>query len=147
MATTIAPYTADAVTRLTKRIDASRMAKWLQMSVTENDDALHYKLTFAEAHIGNPVIRTLHGGVVSSFLETCAYLDLHARLDDSTRLRTTSVHTSYFRSSKAVDMYADVTVQRLGRRFAFVEVTGWQEEPENIVSRSAIGIRVIREET
>lgn len=142
--TPITPYQENVIERLTARIATSPMQQWLGMSVAKEEDTLTYKLSFAEDHIGNPIIRALHGGVISSFLESCAWLDLYGRVEDGTGLRTTSVHTSYFRSSTATDMFAEVSVKRLGRRFAFAEITGWQGEPDNVVARTATGIRVMR---
>lgn len=135
-----------ALERIEQDIAASGMSQWLNISATAEGGALTYRLGFAEGHIGNPVIRALHGGVISSFLESCARLELIARLSPAVRLRTTSVHTSYFRSSKAQDMLARISLQRVGRRFAFLEATGWQGEEDTVVARSAIGIRVIRTE-
>lgn len=136
--------TDDALARISAATAESGMSRWLNLEADIEDDALLFRLGFAEDHIGNPVIRALHGGVISSFLESCARLELLARLPAQVSLRTTSVHTSYFRSSRAEDMLASVTVQRLGRRFAFLEATGWQGQPDNVVARSAIGIRVMR---
>jgi len=146
MANGVPGLSPDALGRIEKDIASSGMSQWLNISATAQDDALTYRLGFAEGHIGNPIIRALHGGVISSFLESCARLELIARLSASVRLRTTSVHTSYFRSSKAEDMLARINLQRVGRRFAFIEATGWQGEEGNVVARSAIGIRVMRTE-
>ena len=144
MANGIPDLAPDATERIEKDIAGSGMSQWLNISATAEHDTLTFRLGFAEGHIGNPIIRALHGGVISSFLESCARLELIARLSPSVQLRTTSVHTSYFRSSKAEDMLARICLQRVGRRFAFVEATGWQGEEGNVVARSAIGIRVIR---
>ena len=142
----IPALTDSSLDRVTAEIAASGMAQWLNISVARDGDDLTYRLGFAEDHIGNPVIRALHGGVISSFLESCARLELLARLPDGTAVRTTSVHTSYLRSSRAEDMLADIQVHRIGRRFAFLEATGWQGEAGNVVARAAIGIRVLRDE-
>ncbi|NHK27422.1 PaaI family thioesterase [Parvularcula flava] len=144
MANGVPELSPDALERIQNDIASSGMSQWLNISARTEGDALTYRLGFAEGHIGNPIIRALHGGVISSFLESCARLELIARLSPSVRLRTTSVHTSYFRSSKAEDMLARISLQRVGRRFAFIEATGWQGEEDNIVARSAIGIRVMR---
>ena len=84
MTPSIAPYRETAAARITERIATSPMHQWLGMSVAEAEGALTYKLTFAEDHIGNPIIRALHGGVISSFLESCAWLDLYGRVEDGT---------------------------------------------------------------
>lgn len=141
------PLDEHALARIEAEIAGSGMSRWLHLSAARDGDGITYRLGFTEEHIGNPVLRALHGGVVSAFLESCARLELMARLPDTARLRVTSVHTSYLRSSKAQDMFARIDVQRAGRRFGFLEATGWQDGADNPVARAAIGIRIVRADT
>ncbi len=134
----------NALDRINKRITMSSMCAWLNMTATLEDDQLRFHLGFGEAHIGNPIIRAIHGGVVSTFLETASYLETFARLPDTARIQTTSVHTSYLRSTKAIDMHASVTIHRLGRRFGFLEATCWQTDSATPVAFAETGIRIMR---
>ena len=140
----ITPLRPDALTCVQSRIDGSAMFQWLGIKAEIEENALLYRLTFREDHIGNPILRALHGGVISSLLESCAQLEITAREADSVRLQPVSVHTSYFTSSLPEDMMVRATVRRLGRRFAFLECDGWQKDETSPVARSAIGLRVLR---
>ena len=117
--------------------ERSAMARWLDLSV-END---LFRLTFHERHIGNPLIRALHGGVISAFLETCATLTVTAGPELS--VRTISTHINFLRGAVDRDMLARVSVARQGRRIAFVEATGWQTDEAEPVARAAVALRVL----
>ncbi|MCI5047873.1 MAG: PaaI family thioesterase [Aquisalinus sp.] len=135
---------ADILDKLDRRIAASEMAGWLNLSVIREDNQLIYTLGFDEAHIGNPVIRAIHGGVVSTFLETASWYEAYARLPEDVNINVTSVHTNFLRSTTPTDVYASVSIHRLGRRFGFLEATCWQEDRDKPVATAETGIRIKR---
>ena len=118
----------------------SAMGRWLDLS---HEDGL-FHLTFHERHIGNPMIRALHGGVISSFLETCATLTVTAATHAP--VRTISTHINFLRGAVDRDMLARVHVARRGRRIAFVEATGWQTDEAEPVAMAAIALRIFPDE-
>lgn len=118
------------------------MAQWLGLSVEKTGDSALYRLSFDEKHIGNPAIRALHGGVIAAFLEVCAQIELAAGLAPDATLKTVNVDIDYLASSKAQDMLARASVLRLGRRIAFVEATGWQEDETRPVAKARCRIRI-----
>ena len=126
--------------------ERSAMARWLDRSATIEDGRLLYRLGFAERHVGNPVIRALHGGVISTLLETAGTLEVVTRRTKPLRVRTISVHVNYLRGARDQDMLARVQVARMGRRIAFLEATGWQTTEEEPVARAAIALRVFEGE-
>lgn len=136
----------NVITRLESRIAASEMAGWLNLSVTLEDDTLIYHLGFDEAHIGNPVIRAIHGGVVSTFLETASWYETYARLPEDVDINVTSVHTNFLRSTTPTNVHGSVSIHRLGRRFGFLAATCWQENRDNPVATAETGIRIKRPE-
>lgn len=132
----------ETVTKIEKRIAASAMGNWFGAKVSLDDGQHLYQLTFDEPHIGNPVIRALHGGVISAFLEYCATQEVLSRLDQEVACRSISVHTSYLRGSRDQDFFVAVDVQRIGRRIAFVEAKGWQDDPEKTIGSAQIALRL-----
>jgi uncharacterized protein (TIGR00369 family) len=124
------------------RIEASPMAAWLQLSASLEEDRLLYRLAFGEQHIGNPLIRAMHGGVVSALLETASHLEVSSHATPAVSLRTISCQVSYLRGAVDQDMTAAVTVTRLGRRIAFCEATGWQTTEDEPVARAQVALRV-----
>jgi uncharacterized protein (TIGR00369 family) len=119
------------------------MGAWLGTQISLGDGEHLYRLRFNEAHIGNPVIRALHGGVISSFLQYAATLEVLSRHPEGAKARAISVHTSYLRGSHDQDMEVAVSVQRVGRRVAFVEARGWQGDRDRAVASAQIALRML----
>jgi uncharacterized protein (TIGR00369 family) len=122
--------------------DASPIAKWLDFSAAEDDGEIKYRLSFAERHLGNPTIRAIHGGVIAAFLEFAAQCEAVAALETADSMRTHNMDIDYISSSRSQDMFGRARITKLGRRVAFVEVTGWQESEERPVARARFRIRV-----
>jgi acyl-coenzyme A thioesterase PaaI-like protein len=145
MSRDLLPPSPETLAAAEERVAASAMGRWLGTVITL-DDARHlYRLTFAEPHIGNPVIRALHGGVISAFLQYAATVEVLSRAPEPIRCRTISVHTSYLRGSRDQDLLASVSVKRLGRRIAFVEARGWQDDEDNAVASAQVALRLFED--
>ena len=123
---------------------APAIHEWLGFEAVKGDDgAAEYRLRFQEAHIGNPAIRALHGGVVAMFLECAAQEALREQAGDGVRIETINIDVDYLESTMASDMFARAHVARSGRRIAFVEATGWQEDPEKPAASARVRLRLI----
>lgn len=107
--------------------NAAPISKWLGLSVVE-DDGFVFTLAFDERHIGNKLIRALHGGAIAAFLEFSAQSALYARLGGERAIRTINIDIDYLTSARAMDMKARVSFIRIGRRLAFAEARGWQKD-------------------
>ena len=102
-------------------------------------------LPFDEKLIGNPMLPALHGGVTAAFLETVAVLSLawsqlwekveSGALNPDTLSaetmprfpKTVDLTVDYLRSGLPRDAYARARIVRSGRRYASVQVEGWQD--------------------
>ncbi len=107
---------------------AAPIARWLGFSAAVSEGDTLFTLAFDERHIGNKLIRALHGGAIAAFLEFSAQATLYARLGGERDITTINSDTDYLRSAKAQDMKARVNILRLGRRLAFIEAKGWQKD-------------------
>ena len=141
MPITLAPATAETASLASAAPAASPMLSWLDLSASFEGGGHLYRLSFHERHIGNPLIRALHGGVISAFLESCATLEVATRSD--LEVRTISTHINFLRGAVDRDMLARVQVARVGRRIAFLEATGWQTSEDEPVARTAVALRVL----
>lgn len=121
---------------------ASPMGQWLGFRGEADGDSAVYKLAFCEEHIGNPMIRALHGGVIAAFLEFAMQADLAARLEADVSISTATMAIDYLSSSRAEDMRARVSVLRLGRRIAFLEAAGWQADEARPVAIGRASLRI-----
>jgi uncharacterized protein (TIGR00369 family) len=118
------------------------IGKWLNFSADIYDNRLRYRLAFAERHIGNPLIRALHGGCIAAFLELVMQAELAAALTVTNRISTASIAVDYLTSSRAQDMLATARILRLGRRIAFAEATGWQLSEDQPVATARAAFRL-----
>ena len=107
------------------------LSGWLGFEAGGGPD-IAYKLTFNEAHIGNPAIRALHGGVIAAFLEFAMQAELHGR--SGKEVSTANISIEYLSSSRPEDMIGRVRILREGRRLAFVEASGWQHDETRLVA-------------
>lgn len=107
-------------------------------------DELTGILPYQDKLIGNPMLPALHGGGTAAFMETVAIMQLAwtnlwegmetgtiDALDLSHPLpplpKTIDFTVDYLRTGLPRDAYARARVNRSGRRFASVQVTGWQD--------------------
>ncbi|NNU16387.1 PaaI family thioesterase [Parvularcula sp. ZS-1/3] len=132
----------ETVAKALELAEASAMGQWFGTKVSIDEGEQRYRLTFDEPHIGNPVIRALHGGVISAFLQYASTLEVLSRAPTPVQARTISVHTSYLRGSRDQDLLVSVDVQRVGRRIAFVEARGWQDDRDRAVASAQIALRM-----
>ena len=120
---------------------ASPIGRWLNFSAERHETGLVYALRFDERHIGNPGIRAIHGGVVSAFLELAAQCELAARLEGAA-ISTTVVSVDFMASTAAADMKARASIERLGRRIAFISAHAWQRSEDRPAAAARICLRI-----
>ena len=107
-------------------------------------------LPFKKDFIGNPAIPALHGGIIGSFLEITAIIQLSwaiflERKDGQINLKKSSLEVQdtilqripktiditidYLNSGRPVESFARAKINKIGRRYASVSVKSWQDEP------------------
>jgi len=119
---------------------SSPFAKWLQTETLPEEG--HYKMTFAEHHLGNIFIRSLHGGVSASFMELCAEIETRKQLQTNAHIMVIATSTDYLRISKDAHLFAKVNIERLSRRLSVVDVTCWQDSRDVPVVRSTVTLKI-----
>lgn len=122
--------------------EAAPVSKWLGFSADMVGDETFFFLKFAEHHIGNAMIRALHGGAIATFLEFAAGAKLNAALDPASEVATVNTDIEYLSSASADDMTARVRLIRIGRRLAFVEAVGWQSDENTPVAIGHFRFRI-----
>ena len=121
----------------------SPMKEWLAFKPT--GEAGSYLLHFSDRHIGNPGIRSVHGGVTASLIEMSAEHLLCDHLGQQAQFQLLSSSVDYLRISKDVDIHARAQIVRIGRRLAFVDVWCWQDEEDIPIARGTCTLRLFPE--
>jgi acyl-coenzyme A thioesterase PaaI-like protein len=109
-------------------------ARFLGISVTSQQGELVGKLTFKDSLIGNPTLPALHGGTIAALLESTAVFRLLVDLESVALPKIINITVAYLRSGRPVDTFAKGVITRHGRRVASVEVSAWQESPDEPIA-------------
>lgn len=81
-----------------------------------------YLMDFCENHVGNPLIRTFHGGVLASFGEVVAAIHLARSLERKDLPACSTLTFDYLRPAFAGTICAVPHIVRAGRRITTVSV-------------------------
>lgn len=87
-----------------------------------------YYMDFCDKHVGNPLIRTFHGGVLASFGEVVAATYLARSLDRGDLPDCSTMTFDYLRPAFAGTICAVPHIVRAGRRITIVSVQMRLEE-------------------
>lgn len=116
---------------------------FLGLSAHTDDQQLTCHLPFREDFIGNPLARSIHGGIVYSLLNSAAVLQVIWELDGVVNPRTIEMSVSYLRMAAVGDQWARAEIVRAGRRVATVSATAWQDDPDKPVATAHAHILLI----
>ncbi|AFK51974.1 MAG: PaaI family thioesterase [Tistrella sp.] len=103
-------------------------ARFLNLTANLVEDELVFRMGYRPEHIGNPVLRALHGGIIGSLLETAALSHVTWEMSQVRVPKTITITIDYLRSGRAVDTYATSRITKMGRRVVNVHTTAWQED-------------------
>ena len=134
-------------------VGAIPYAQFLGINFERHGDELTGVLSYDDSLIGNPILPALHGGVIASFLEVTAIVELSwamlwddletGRLSPESmaqnlpRLpKTIDFTVDYLRSGLPRDAYARARVNRSGRRYASVHVEAWQDNRTRLFAQA-----------
>ena len=126
-------------------VGAVPFIEFLGLNFDRRGDELTAIFPFEDRFIGNPTLPALHGGATAAFLEVTAVvglawsilweqiesgeIDIAAMTPETLpRLpKTIDFTVDYLRTGLPRDAYARARITRSGRRYASVQVEGWQD--------------------
>lgn len=115
----------------------SPLGQWLSFEVVETEDGRLYSMTPGDAHIGNPLIKALHGGIVSTFLELAALHELKRALGPETNASAININVDYLKSVKLSPLFARARIAKAGRRLVFIDCAAWQDDEHSPAAKAA----------
>ena len=110
-------------------IERITYARFLGFSVERDGDDLIGRMAVREEHLGNAVVRALHGGTLGAMMELTALCTLLALPEVERVPKTVNLTVEYLRPGAPKDVLARATFTRHGRRVAAVRVIAWQDDP------------------
>jgi len=119
-------------------LDAVPYARFLGLEMSVDAEGhLQTRMPFSEHLVGNPGVPALHGGTMSSLLETVAVMTTLWELSPSNHPRTITLTTDYLRPALLEDTFARAEFIRAGRRVIAVELRAWQRADRLVASGRA----------
>ena len=118
----------------------SNIATWLRIEQAEEPGRYH--LSFDDRHIGNPWLRSVHGGVSASMIEICAEAETRKAVSSDVPLTVSTSTVDYLRVTTDMDVNAEATVARLSKRLSIVDVICWQNDENKPVARGSVTIKI-----
>ena len=110
--------------------------KFLGIEVPElTDGYARLELPFRPEFIGDAMRGALHGGVISTLVDTCGGFAVWSRIELEDRISTIDIRIDYLAPGRQETLVAEGRVVRVGNRVGVVDVKCWQPSaPDQIVA-------------
>ena len=118
------------------RLMNSPLKDWLSFDLSESEAGPIYSITPGEDHVGNPLIKALHGGIVSTFLELAALDEMRRVLGRDQNGETININVDYLKSVRLARLFARASIAKAGRRLVFVDCQAWQDDEDSPVAKA-----------
>ncbi|MBV8659624.1 MAG: PaaI family thioesterase [Burkholderiales bacterium] len=101
------------------------------------------RVPYNTALVGNPRSGVLHGGVITSLIDTTSGLSVFSLLAEREAIATLDLRIDYLRGATPGEaVYCSAECYRLGRQIAFIRATAYQESnPQPIAQGVATFMR------
>jgi len=143
-APTDTPLSADDAHRIGRVIES--LPQNAKLGIRTVDVARGRCTTYIEFRpelVGDPHRGVLHGGVVTTLIDSTAGAAVYSSLPPETPLATLDMRIDYLKPAEPDKrLYAAAELYRLTRRIAFVRACAYQDEPENQVAHCAASFMV-----
>lgn len=108
------------------------------------DGEAYLELPFRDDLVGNPMTGALHGGVISSLLDTCGGVALWSQVGLDSMVSTVDLRVDFLRPAVGGGLRAHGTVVRLGNRVGVVQLRAWHPEDADRPVAAGVGVYTIR---
>lgn len=103
------------------------------------------RIPFKDDLVGDPFRPALHGGVISSLVDTCGGAAVFSILDDvEDRTSTVDLRVDYLRPARMETLLAEARVSRAGNRVAAVDVVVFHPGGEDAPVATGKGVYNVR---
>jgi len=104
-------------------------------------------LPYRGEYIGDASRPALHGGVISTLIDTCGGFAVWTQIETQDRVSTIDLRVDYLAPGHAEPLIAEAQVVRVGNRVGVVDVRCWQPSaPERTVATGKAVYNIKRKE-
>ena len=116
----------------------------IQVKVLQ-DGFARMELPFRQEFIGDPIRPALHGGVVSTLVDTCGGCAVWTRVESLDRVATVDLRVDYLRPGPLADLACEATVVRAGNRVGVADMKLFAiEDPDRIIATGKGVYNIVR---
>lgn len=100
-------------------------------------DGVVFSLPYQERFAGNPVNGVLHGGIITTLIDTAAGMCIYARLREYMPIATLDLRIDYLKpATPGEDVFTRATCYRVTRQIAFTRAIAYHGDPEDPIANS-----------
>lgn len=105
----------------------------LRLEIAGRGD-ISIRLPFRPDFIGDPFRPALHGGTISTLIDTAGGAAVYTAIDPTDRVSTVDMRVDYLQPGAPADIWAEAQVIRLGGHIGVARVQVWQEGADQRVA-------------
>lgn len=102
------------------------------------------EVPFRPEFVGDPIRPALHGGIISTLIDTCGGAAVWSALSPQDRVSTVDLRVDYLRPGEMAALIAEGTVVRLGNRVGVVDIRVFHPEREDHPIATGKGVYNVR---
>jgi len=119
--------------------------RYLGITVTAAEVGfVRLEIPFRPEFVGDPVRPALHGGIISTLIDTCGGAAVWSALSPQDRVSTVDLRVDYLRPGEMAALIAEGTVVRLGNRVGVVDIRVFHPGREDHPIATGKGVYNIR---
>ncbi len=109
-----------------------------------NDGDVRVELPYRPDLVGNPEIPALHGGAISSTLDTTGGLAVWSQAGPHDRVSTIDLRVDYLRPGRAEPLIVVAQVVRIGNRVGVAELRAFHPDAEDRPIAAGMGVYSVK---
>lgn len=133
----------DAQRKLQDIIEAMPYAQTLGIAFRFEAGCLRTRLPSAGHLLGNPVVRSVHGGAIGSLLQITARAQAMIAIKSDSMPRMFACSIEYLQAAQAAELFAVATVMSRSRRYANVRAVAFQEREDQPVAAATVQLLLV----
>jgi uncharacterized protein (TIGR00369 family) len=122
--------------------------RWLRIRVARLDTGFaRLELPYRDEFLGDPLRGALHGGVISTLVDTCGGAAVWTTVQSTDRVATVDLRVDYLRPGPQADLACEATVVRAGNRVGVADMRLFAtDDPERTIATGKGVYNIVRRE-